>query len=143
MSKWVDILKKNDKEFETTLKNEDVVIEDNESIIVEEDYNIKDYDEEFDIINKDKLIDIKLEFEEYVKEKCLPFFNKNILMENPHNINITDCSNNYNFYDFMKYNSVNYFDLIKQVNKENDEYIKELENEENEFNDISDIEFFN
>jgi hypothetical protein len=143
MSKWVDILKKNDKEFETELKKDEIVSENNDSEIFDEDYNIKDPDEVFDYTYISNLIDIKLEFEEYIKNKCLPFFNRQIFMENPNDMNISNFNINYNFYDYIKYNSINYIKLIDKVNKDNEEYIKELENEEHEMNDNSDIENIN
>ena len=64
------------------------------------------------------IVDIKLEFKDYIDDLCLPFLNKNS--------NI--------FYDFIKYNCYN-LDIVKnKVENENKEYLKELEEmEENEF----------
>jgi len=138
MSSWVDILLKNDKEFEVELKKEE---EDNNnnSLIEEEDYNIKDVEEEFDLEYMNKLIEIKIEFEKYIKDKCLPFLNKKEYMENPNDINITENNDSYNLYDYIKYNSINYIELTEKINEENEDYTKELE-QENDNAEISDID---
>jgi len=117
MSSWIDILKKNDKEFETKLKKDDVVEDNIENI---EDTNIKDVDDEFEREYSLIIHDIMFDFKEYIKEEQLPFMNK---------LNMTG---KYLVEDFFKYFSTNYNDIKDKVEKENEEYLKELEEEENE-----------
>jgi hypothetical protein len=117
MSSWIDILKKNDKEFETKLKKDDIVEDNIENI---EDTNIKDVDDEFEREYSLIIHDIMFDFKEYIKEEQLPFMNK---------LNMTG---KYLVEDFFKYFSINYNDIKDKVEKENEEYLKELEEEENE-----------
>lgn len=117
MSSWIDILKKNDKEFETKLKKDDIVEDNIENI---EDTNIKDVDDEFEREYSLIIHDIMFDFKEYIKEEQLPFMNK---------LNMTG---KYLVEDFFKYFSTNYNDIKDKVEKENEEYLKELEEEENE-----------
>jgi hypothetical protein len=117
MSSWIDILKKNDKEFETKLKKDDIVENNIENI---EDTNIKDVDDEFEREYSLIIHDIMFDFKEYIKEEQLPFMNK---------LNMTG---KYLVEDFFKYFSTNYNDIKDKVEKENEEYLKELEEEENE-----------
>ena len=139
MSKWTDILLKNDKEFEKTLKPKEEEETDDNLVVEEEDPNIKDVDEEYDLKYMNDFIEIKIEFEKYIKDKCLPFLNKKEYLENPNDFNITHTENTYTLYDYIKYNSVNYIKLTEKINKENEEYINELI-EENENIEISDID---
>lgn len=141
MSKWTEILLKNDKEFETELKSKKEEI-DNNLIVEEEDPNIKDIDEEYDLEYIDNFINIKMEFEKYINDRCLPFFNKNKYLENPNDFNITQNDDTYTLYDYIKYNSTNYIKLVEKINKENKEYMKELE-QENENIEISDFDHDN
>ena len=115
---WVDILKKNDSEFETILSEENITIQEEKIQIL--DLNIKDLDEEFDKIYFDKILEIKLEFKEFIEDEAFPFLNKR---------NTT----NYNFYDFIKENSTNLYCLKELVDKENTEYLNDIEIEENEY----------
>jgi len=136
MSKWTDILLKNDKEFSTTLELKKE--ENNDTLLIEEDdINIKDVNDEFYIEYMDKFIEIKIEFENYIKSKCLPFLNKKEYMENPNDINITINNKTYTLYDYIKYNSINYIELSEIINKQNNDYLKEIEqeNENTEFSD--------
>ena len=115
---WVNILKKNDVDFQTSLiiEQEDTLeikIEDNDPFI-------KDFNEEFDKIYNSKIIELKLEFKEYIEEEALPFLNKG---------NYTD----YTFYDFIKENCYNLEKVKENVDKENEEYLESLEMEENEY----------
>ena len=114
---WVDILKKNDNEFETILSEENITIQEEKVQIF--DLNIKDLDEEFDKIYFDKILEIKLEFKEFIEEEAFPFLNKR---------NTAD----YNFYDFIKENSTNLYNLKELVDKENNNYLIDIEAEENE-----------
>lgn len=118
---WLDILKKNDKEFDKNIKLSEIEQEE-ENNINEIDSNIKDIEEEFDKIYLDKIIDIKLELKEYIDCEALPFLNKN---------NYTDN----NFYNFIKYNSENYFKLEVKIEKENEAYLESIEIEDNEIYD--------
>lgn len=139
MSKWSEVLLKNDKKFETIIKSKKE--ETDVNLIVEEieDFNLKDIDEEYYLEYMNKFIEIKIEFEEYIKDKCLPFLNKKEYMENPNNFNISKNHNTYDLYDYIKYNSINYIELNEKINKENEEYINELEKENNDI-EISDVD---
>jgi hypothetical protein len=101
---WINILKQNDKIIETNTNkvNNDQEIQE---LDIQEDTNILDIDNEFDKIYFNTIVDIKLEFNDYIKDQCLPFLNK---------MNLT----NYSFYDFIKYNSVNYDKLFVKIEKE-------------------------
>lgn len=114
---WVDILKKNDNEFETILSEENITIQEEKVQIF--DLNIKDLDEEFDKIYFDKILEIKLEFKEFIEEEAFPF------------LNIRNKAD-YNFYDFIKENSINLYNLKELVDKENNNYLIDIEAEENE-----------
>lgn len=111
---WVNILKKNDKEFEKseetkiTIENEKIQIYDSNILILED---------EFEYLYLNKIINIITEFKDYIYEDFLPFFQ-------------CQCQNiddKYNLYDFIKYNCIEYYDLSDKVNKENELYLKELE----------------
>ena len=117
---WINILKKNDKDFEKETKKPDV----EETVFVINDPNIKNYEDEFDIKYSSKIIDIKLEFKEYIEELCLPFLDKNR--------SFTDVS--YNIYDYIKYNCNNLIKIKNSVEKENEEYLKENEEFEENYN---------
>ena len=130
MSSWIDILKKNDKEFETEFKNKnDITDNENESI---EDLNIRNVDDEFEREYSLIIYDIMFQFKEYMKEKQLPFMNK------------INMSGKYLPEDFFKQFTTNYLDLKDKVEKENEEYLQELEEEENELiEENSEYEFKN
>ena len=130
MSKWIDILKKNDKEFQTEIKKDDVII--NETNEVVEDFNIRDPDDEFE--NEYSLIihDIMFDFMEYIKNKHLSFMNK------------TNMTGKYLTIDFFKKFTTNYKDIKNRVEKENEEYLQEVEEEENElYEENSEYEYKN
>ena len=117
---WLDALKKNDKDFEIASPIKEEVQE----IIVEEpDYFIKNIEEEFEKIYGLKILDIKFDFKEYIKDEALPFMNKTI--HNNYNF--------YDFYDFIKNNCTNYFKLNNRINKENKEYLDSLKEDEHDF----------
>ena len=125
-SKWSEIIKINDKEFEKIIikKNIDEIENTNKSL-----YNIKNIDDEFEKIYNSILIDIKFDFEEYIKDQAMPF------LDNRFNYN------NYNIYDFLKYNSQNYIDITNKVKNENEENINDIENDEEEdLNEIYDLD---
>lgn len=120
---WANILKKNDKEFETSLNIEE---EKNEEDVEEHDPHILDVDDEFDNSYAINIYDIKFDFKVLIEEECLPFLNK-----------IFYNGEEYQFYEFIKYNSENYYKLSEKVEDENAEYLKQLETdyEEDELND--------
>ena len=89
------------------------VVKPKEPDIYEVDLNVKDIDEEFEKIYSNVLIDIKIDFREYIKDICLPFLDK---------INGQSI-----FYDFMKYNSKNFETLCNDVYKFNENYFREVE----------------
>ena len=123
---WVSILHKNNKDFDTKVDEvdevKDVIVID----IVDCDYydnNIKNYDDEFDIKYSTIMVDIKIDFMDYINDLSLPFLDNNLK---------TLDINEINFYDFIKNNCENYNKVVKDVDKNNKEYIKEMENEEDE-----------
>lgn len=116
---WVGVLQKNNKEFEKTPKNTQP---DFYEEAIEEDPFIKDADEEFDKKYMNIMIDIKMEFIDFIKDKALPFLNK---------VN----HNKYNFYDFIKEHSIQFREVEKSVDKENEQYFDDLEREEEELID--------
>ena len=113
---WAQILKKNDKEFETGTSKNDILEEFNNnetdnSLLNTDD--LLDIDDEFDHKYFSKIVDLKIEFKEYIDFEALPFFNLNT--------NI-DYSNT--FYDFIKNNSENYKKLVIEIENINEEYLK-------------------
>lgn len=113
---FLNILKKNDKEFEKTFIQEVQKIE----IIVETDSNIKNAEDEFEKIYMNKIEDIKFDFKEYIENEGYPFLNKTNF-------------DGYSFYDFIKYNSINFYDLEVIVENENKEYLEFVQEEEDDF----------
>lgn len=113
---WLEVLKKNDKEFDTSVDNtqieEEVMEEDIYSTLI-----LKDAENEFDRLYLSKITEIKCELQDYLVDEALPFLDK---------LN----SNDYGFYDFIKETSYNYYDVKEKVDKENDE----IKKEENELN---------
>ena len=112
---WASILKTNDKEFETSLKNEEEILE---SDIEEHDHRILDVDDEFDHKYAINIYDIKFDFKLFLEEECLPFLNKKFYN-----------GEEYQFYEFIKYNSENYYKLSEKIDEENAEYLKQAETE--------------
>jgi len=110
---WVNILNKNEKEFEVNIEK-DIEYRETPNIIY--DPNIKDLDEEFDKLYTIKIYDIKFDFKELIQESSLPFLN----IKSTNNL----------FMDFIKYNSTNYYNLEKKLKEENNKYLIELEEEE-------------
>lgn len=114
---FLDILKKNDKEFEKTFIPEEVEVIDVENDVI--DHFIKNVDDEYEKIYTEKIQDIKFDFKEYIDNEGYPFLNKT---------NFED----YTFYDFIKYNSVNFYDLEIEVENDNKDYLESLQKEDNE-----------
>lgn len=119
---WIDILKKNDKEFEKLEKIIQIVEEEKSCIY---DPNILILEDEFENLYLHKIINIITEFKSYIHEDFLPFLNKPNL-------------NKYNFYDYVKENCIEFYNLTDKVNNENELYLKELEetNEEEYYDDL-------
>ncbi len=115
---WASILKKNDKEFETSLNIEEKI----EDTVEEHDPKILDIDDEFDHSYGINIHDIKFDFKLLIEEEYLPFLNK-----------IFYHGEEYEFYEFIKYNSENYYKLCEKINEENAEYLKQLENDNEEY----------
>ena len=120
---WANILKKNDKEFETSLNIEE---DKHEEDVEEHDPHILDIDDEFDNSYAINIYDIKFDFKLLIEEDCLPFLDKKFFN-----------GEEYQFYEFIKYNSENYYKLSEKIDEENAEYLKQLETdyEEDELND--------
>ena len=130
MSKWIDILKKNDKEFETTLKKDDTPPA--EEVTITEFIDIRDPDDEFENMYSSTIHDIMFDFKDYIQNQQLPFMNK------------INMSGKYIIEDFFKQFTTNYIDLKNKVDQENEAYLKELEEEENElYEEMSDYEYKN
>jgi hypothetical protein len=121
---WIDILKKNDQEFEISIDKDIEIIEEIKIIY---DPNIKDIDEEYEKIYSLKIHDILFDFKELIKEDCLPFLNNK--------------STNDLFFEFIKFNSNNYYKLKEIIINENQEYLQELHEEEEQEKYESNLEF--
>ena len=126
---WLNAIKKNDSEFNNYIEKKEIIIPDKKVFII--DLNIKDPDEEFELLYNNKIIDLKLEFLEIINNEGLPFLNNKKILNNIYN----------KFFDFIKYNSKNYDNVIKNVEKQNIEYLNqtELSDEENLNNDTYDF----
>ena len=111
---WLDILKKNDGEFETTFKEEEVL----DDVEEEVDPKILNIDDEFDHYYGINICDIKFEFKLLIEQNDLPFLDK-LLFDTNHN----------DFYDFIKYNCKNYYDLLEKVNDDNEQYLKQSDDD--------------
>jgi hypothetical protein len=125
---WLDILNKNDNEFETTFREEEIL----ENDVDEIDPKILNVDDEFDHYYGVNICDIKFDFKLLIEENDLPFLDK-LLFDFNNN-------NGYDFYDFIKYNSKNYYDLLEKINDENEQYLKQ--NEDDFIDDDYDEEYY-
>jgi len=125
---WLDILNKNDNEFETTFKEEEIL----ENSVDEIDPKILNVDDEFDHYYGVNICDIKFDFKLLIEENDLPFLDK-LLFDFNNN-------NGYDFYDFIKYNCKNYYDLLEKINDENEQYLKQ--NEDDFIDDDYDEEYY-
>lgn len=114
---WLEILKKNDKEFETGVENKPEE-EETIDIDIENHLILKDADDEFDRLYLSKITEIKCELQDYLRDSALPFLDKLNLEE-------------YGFYEFIRENSYNYYEITDIVNKENEDIIN-IDNEINE-----------
>ena len=123
--KWLEVLKKNDIEFQKNSNKENIIPLDEE--IHDNNKNSLFYrcpDEEFNIIYNDKMIDIKFDFKEFIEHKGMPFLDKNPVF-----------NKKLNFYDFLKNHSSNYKDLCKKIEKENKETEEDEDNDDEVFNE--------
>jgi hypothetical protein len=122
---WLEVVNKNSKEFESSEKNP--VIEQEEiNIDLLDSLILKDPEDEFERLYFSKIIDLKIDFSDYLQDEALPFLDS------------FNRENDYSFYNFIKYHSHNYYNIIENVNKENDEIVKQ-EQEQNE-EDILDFD---
>lgn len=122
---WINILNKNKKEFQKEILKKKKI---EENII--DDINLKDYEEEFNYLYSSKIIDIKIDFKEYIDKLSLPFLDNNIL----------NIDKSFLFYDFIKYNCYDLNKIKNKIDKENDEYLKEIEEEELSINQYENFE---
>ena len=112
---WVNVLKSGEKEFLIEKKQEK-----KEIVIEKEDINIfVNPDEEFEYKYNTNMSEIKIAFEEYIRENGLPFLD---------NLNNT----NYNIYDYMKEHSIEYSKLYNVIEIENKCIQKVFEEEQKE-----------
>jgi hypothetical protein len=116
---WANILKKNNKQFETEKIVQSQLDTTEESEVIDD--NIKDLDEEFENKYMMNIVDIKCDLKEYIESQSLPFLNKT-------NINIY-----HNFYEFIKNNCTNLHELENKLNKEYETYLEEIQKEEEEY----------
>ena len=112
---WINILKKNDKEFEKPVETKIIIEEEKVHIY---DCNILILEDEFEYMYLNKIINIITEFKDYIYNDFLPFFQCQYK---------DDKDDKYDLYDFIKYNCIEYYDLSDKVNRENELYLKELE----------------
>ena len=125
---WLNILKKNNKEFENKqVEKENESVEEN---ILYDNTFLTDVDEEFSVKYNNTIVDVKVEFEDYINDLSLPFLNNK------------DLFIDYNFYDFIKDNSENFQKIIENSFKEEEEYAKKIEEEEKYYEENSDNIFF-
>lgn len=125
---WISILDKNKHSFEKTLKNE-IIEKINEKPLIN---NIKNPEDEFEILYTSITSDIKISFEIFIKNNSLPFLNN----DNINKLNIK--KNNYDFYDFIKYNSINYEKIVENINNQNLELNDKIDESDEDYNDIID-----
>ena len=119
---WANILKKNDKIFETKNKsvNEEVKIID----IIDEKYEDNEYknaDDEFEYKYSNKVTDISIDFNDFLLKQYLPFNDKCVLDKT--------FDPNYTFHDFIKYHSKEYKKICNHVREFNDEIDRKIEEE--------------
>ena len=117
---WLNILKKVDKDFETSVSKDIDIIEedDNELTYINE---LKDVDDEFDIKYGIDIYDLQFDFKNFIHDSLLPFMDIH-----PSLI----CNLNNTFYNFIKNNSENYYNVLDDVNKWNEMITNEYENNE-------------
>jgi len=119
---WLNAIKKTDTEFKNYIEKKEIIVPEKKLYVV--DLNIKDPDEEFELLYNNKIIDLKLEFMELIKDESLPFLNVQKILKNDNK-----------FLDFIKYNSKNFDTVIKNVEKFNNEYLNQNEGSDEEYID--------
>jgi hypothetical protein len=145
MAKWSDIIKKKDIDFRESQKSffkcgpdgltksyrSDQRANDSEIKIIKQkknnsiqkrilNYNLKNPDDEFEFIFNKFMVNIKVDFENYINNQAFPFMDNNLNLRG------------YNFYDFLKYNSKNYSDISNKIEEENYEHIIDIEKEDDD-----------
>ena len=120
---WVDILKKDDKEFVKPV----IVKEKQEEDVIEEycDPCYKDADDEFEYKYSDKVTNIVIDFDDFLRKNFLPFNDKCVLDKT------YNC--NYNFHDFIKVYSKEYEKICKYVTEYNNDIDREIEEENKKY----------
>jgi len=126
--KWLEVLKKNDIDFEKVSNKENIDNIQEETPIEKQSLFHRCPDEEFDYLFSNKMIEIKTEFKDFIDHKGLPLLDKNPIF-----------NKKLGFYDFLKIHSKNYIDLCNKIEAEKREVEEENENDE-EFN--HDINYF-
>ena len=122
---WISILDKNKQPFEKSL-NKEIIEKINDKPIIND---IKNPEDEFEILYTSNMSDIKIDFENFIKNNSLPFLNNN-------SINKLNNKNNYDFYDFIKYNSINYEKIVENINNENLVINDKIDESDEDYNDI-------
>ena len=89
-----------------------------EPISFEYDFGLKNEEEEFDFKHGDTLLDIAIEFRDFLEQSSYPIFPSNKLT--------------LKLQDYMKYYCHNYERVIQEVDTYNDELEKEMDELENE-----------
>lgn len=127
---WVNILKKDNKEFDKP-----IVLEEKKENIIEEYINpwYKDPDEEFEYEYSNKVTDIVIDFDDFLAKNFLPFNDKCVL-DKTFNLN-------YRFHDFIKYHSKQYEKICKHVTEYNNDIDREIEEENKKLEEEDDDDF--
>jgi hypothetical protein len=119
---WLEVVNKNKKEFEKSTVIEEVKEEEEEISL--EYLILKNPEDEFERLYFSKIVDLKVDFTDYLKEEALPFLDR------------FNYKNDYSFYNFIKYYSHNYYEIVDSVEKENEEIIRNEEEQlDEDFND--------
>jgi len=124
--KWLEVLKKNDIDFEKVSNKENIDNSQEEAPIEKQSLFCRCPDEEFDYLYSNKIIEIKIEFKDFIDHKGLPFLDKNPIF-----------NTKLGFDDFLKIHSKNYIDLCSKIELEKREAEEENENDEEFNNDIN------
>ena len=118
MPSWSDLVKQKPMAKATKVGvNNDLSVK-SEPITFEYDYGLKNEEEEFDFKYGDTLLDIAIEFRDFLEQSLYPIFPNNKLT--------------LKLQDYMKYYCHNYERVIQEVDNYNDELEKEMDELENE-----------
>ena len=125
MPSWSDLVKQKPIAYATKVADATKVTEvrdglsdKNEPITFECDYGLKNEEEEFDYKYGDTLLDIAIEFRDFLEQSLYPIFPNNKLT--------------LKLQDYMKYYCHNYERVMKEVDDYNDKLEKEMDELENE-----------